>query len=92
MEEAAEIAGMSRSTFHLHFKAVTAMSPIEYRTQLRLQEARRLMVTDALDAASAPFTVGYESPSHFSRDYSRIFGRPPATDAGRLRDVAFGAT
>lgn len=85
IEEAAGVAGMSRSTFHLHFKAVTAMSPIEYRTQLRLQEARRLMVTDALDAASAGFTVGYESSSHFSRDYSRIFGRPPATDAGRLR-------
>lgn len=91
IEEAAEIAGMSRSSFHLHFKAVTAMSPIEYRTQLRLQEARRLMVTDALDAASAGFTVGYESPSHFSRDYSRIFGRPPATDAGRLRDATIGA-
>lgn len=88
IDEAAEIAGMSRSTFHLHFKAVTAMSPIEYRTQLRLQEARRLMVTEALEAATAAFQVGYESPSHFSRDYVRTFGQPPAADAGRLRRAA----
>lgn len=85
IEDAAEIAGMSRSNFHLHFKAVTMMSPIEFRTQLRLQEARRLMVAEALDAATAGFNVGYESPSHFSRDYARIFGAPPATDAQRLR-------
>ncbi|KAK0332578.1 hypothetical protein LTR94_024274 [Friedmanniomyces endolithicus] len=81
IDQAAEVAGMSRSTFHLHFRAITAMSPIEFRTQLRLQEARRLMVSDALDAASAGFTVGYESPSHFSRDYARVFGMPPAADA-----------
>lgn len=88
IEQAADIAGMSRSTFHLHFKAITGMSPIGFRTQLRLQEARRLMVSDAMDAASAGFGVGYDSPSQFSRDYSRVFGRPPATDASRLRASA----
>ena len=85
IEEAAEIAGMSRSTFHEHFRAITSMSPIAFRTQLRLQEARRLMVSDAADAASAGFAVGYDSPSQFSRDYSRLFGAPPARDAEQLR-------
>lgn len=85
IDDLAEIAGMSRSAFHEHFKAVTAMSPLEFRTQLRLQEARRLMVSDGLEAATAGFRVGYESPSQFSRDYSRLFGLPPAKDAGRLR-------
>ncbi|CAJ0999224.1 AraC family transcriptional regulator [Sodalis praecaptivus] len=81
----AEIAGMSRSTFHLHFKAVTTLSPIEFRTHLRLQEAWRLMVSEAADAASAGFQVGYESPSQFSRDYARVFGISPAKHAHRLR-------
>lgn len=85
IEEAAEVAGMSRSTFHEHFRAITSMSPIAFRTQLRMQEARRLMVSDAVDAASAGFAVGYDSPSQFSRDYSRLFGAPPARDAERLR-------
>ncbi|MET1080701.1 MAG: AraC family transcriptional regulator [Pseudomonas sp.] len=85
IDEVADIAGMSRSTFHAHFKAVTAMSPLEFRTQLRLQEARRLLVAEAMDAAGAGFRVGYESPSQFSRDYARIFGLPPAKDACRLR-------
>jgi AraC-like DNA-binding protein len=85
IEAIADIAGMSRSSFHAHFKAVTAMSPLEFRTQLRMQEARRLMVSAGLDAAEAGFNVGYESPSQFSRDYSRLFGLPPATDAQRLR-------
>lgn len=85
VEEVARIAGMSRSTFHEHFKAVTAMSPLEFRNQLRMQEARRLMVADGLDAANAGFTVGYESPSQFSRDYSRLFGAAPGKDANRLR-------
>lgn len=88
IEQAAEIAGMSRSTFHAHFKAITSMSPLEFRTQLRMQEARRLMVSDAMDAASAGFNVGYESPSQFSRDYARIFGMPPARHASRLRAIA----
>lgn len=80
-----DIAGMSRSSFHAHFKAITSMSPLEFRNQLRLQEARRLMVTEAVDAAEAGYAVGYESPSQFSRDYARLFGMPPAKDAWRLR-------
>jgi len=85
IEQAAEIAGMSRSSFHAHFKEVTSMSPLEFRTRLRLQEAQRLMVGDGLDAASAGFNVGYGSPSQFSRDYARMFGLPPARHAGALR-------
>jgi len=86
IEQAASVAGMSRSAFHHHFKAVTTMSPIEFRTHLRMQEARRLMVSDAIDAASAGFHVGYESPSQFSRDYVRIFGMSPARHANQLRN------
>lgn len=85
IEDAAQVAGMSRSTFHQHFRAITSLSPIEFRTQLRLQEARRLMVGGALDAASAGFEVGYDSPSQFSRDYARVFGMPPAKHAKALR-------
>lgn len=81
---AAEV-GMSPSSFHSHFKAATTMSPLQYRTRLRLQEARRMMVVEARDAASAGFAVGYESPSQFSRDYNRLFGAPPLKDAMRLR-------
>lgn len=81
----AEAAGMSRSTLHEHFKSVTDMSPLAFRTRLRMQEARRLMVADGLDAASAGYAVGYDSPSQFSRDYARLFGAPPARDAQRLR-------
>ncbi|MFJ9450252.1 AraC family transcriptional regulator N-terminal domain-containing protein [Herbaspirillum sp. NPDC101397] len=88
IDEVAKIAGMSRSTFHDHFKAVTAMSPLEFRNQLRMQEARRLMVGDGLDAASAGYQVGYDSPSQFSRDYSRLFGAAPAKDASRFRLAA----
>jgi len=87
-EELAKVAGMSRSAFHEHFKAITAMSPLEFRTQLRMQEARRLMVSDGLDAANAGYNVGYDSPSQFSRDYARLFGNPPAKDASRLRLAA----
>ncbi|WP_051329467.1 AraC family transcriptional regulator [Geminicoccus roseus] len=85
IEQAAEMAGMSRSTFHVHFKTITSMSPLEFRTHLRMQEAQRLMVGEAMDAASAGFSVGYGSPSQFSRDYARIFGTPPARHAGQLR-------
>jgi AraC-like DNA-binding protein len=91
IDEMADVARMSRSTFHAHFKAVTAMSPLEFRTQLRMQEARRLMVAEGMDAASAGYRVGYESPSQFSRDYARLFGVPPARDAGRLRENAGAA-
>lgn len=83
---AAEV-GMSPSSFHGHFKAVTGMSPLQYRTRLRLQAARRLMVAEGLDAASAGFRVGYDSPSQFSRDYGRLFGSPPLKDALRLRSL-----
>lgn len=87
VETAAEVAGMSRSTFYTHFKAITNMSPLEFRTQLRLQEARRLMLSDGLDAATAGFQVGYGSPSQFSREYTRVFGTPPATHINSLRQL-----
>lgn len=76
---------MSPSALHHHFKAVTAMSPLQYQKQLRLQEARRLMLTEVVDAATAGHRVGYESPSQFSREYSRMFGAPPLRDVERLR-------
>ncbi|HWT42033.1 MAG TPA: AraC family transcriptional regulator [Sphingopyxis sp.] len=85
IDHLAGMAGMSPSSFHEHFKNVTSFSPLQYRTRLRLLEARRLMVSDAMDAASAGFQVGYESPSQFNRDYSRTFGLPPLRDAARLR-------
>lgn len=85
VEDLAAQVGMSPSSFHSHFKAATSLSPLQYRTRLRLQEARRMMVLEVMDAASAGFAVGYESPSQFSRDYSRAFGAPPLADAIRLR-------
>ncbi|WP_017256540.1 AraC family transcriptional regulator, partial [Pseudomonas tolaasii] len=85
IEQAADVAGMSRSNFHLHFRAVTSLSPLEFRTQLRMQEARRLMLAEGADAASAGFEVGYNSPSQFNRDYARLFGAPPARDVEHLR-------
>ncbi len=81
-------AGMSASTFHHHFRSMTALSPLQFLKQLRLQEARRLMLTDHLDAATAAFQVGYESPSQFSREYSRLFGAPPLRDIASLRQMA----
>jgi AraC-like DNA-binding protein len=90
----AEEAGMSASSLHEHFKTVTVMSPLQYQKQLRLQEARRLMLAGGFDAATAAFRVGYESPSQFSREYRRLFGAPPARDVGRLRsspDLVFAA-
>ncbi|MCR5874953.1 AraC family transcriptional regulator [Phenylobacterium sp. J426] len=88
IEAVARAAGMSPSALHQHFKAVTAMSPLQYQKQLRLQEARRLMIGEARDAQAAGFEVGYESPSQFSREYARLFGAPPARDAARLRAEA----
>ncbi len=85
IDDLAEQARMSTSTFHHHFRAMTALSPLQYQKQLRLQEARRLMLTDYLDAATAAFEVGYESPSQFSREYSRLFGAPPLRDITSLR-------
>lgn len=81
----AEVAGMSVSSFHDHFRRATAMTPLQYQKQLRLQEARMLMLANRLDAAEAGFRVGYDSPSQFSREYSRLFGAPPQRDVGRLR-------
>lgn len=88
VEIVAAEARMSPSALHEHFKAVTAMSPLQYQKQLRLQEARRLILANARDAASAGFEVGYESPSQFSREYSRLFGAPPLRDVARLRSAA----
>ena len=85
VEDLAEQASMSSSSFHHHFKKVTSMSPLQYQKQLRLLEARRLMLAENSNAANAAERVGYESPSQFSREYSRMFGAPPIQDIERLR-------
>ena len=85
VEDLAEIAGMGVSTLHHHFRVLTAMSPLQYQKQLRLQAARGRMLMHGLDAASAAFEVGYESPSQFNREYSRFFGQPPMRDIRTLR-------
>ena len=79
---------MSTSAFHHHFRALTSMSPLQFQKWLRLHEARRLMLTEHLDAATAAFQVGYESPTQFSREYRRLFGAPPLRDITALRRVA----
>jgi AraC-like DNA-binding protein len=81
----AGMANMSPSAFHLHFRQVTSMSPLQYQKQIRLQEARRLLSIETIDAASVAYQVGYESPSQFSREYRRLFGQPPMRDLDRLR-------
>ena len=85
IEDLAEQANMSASSLHRHFKKVTSMSPLQYQKQLRLLEARRLMLGEDTDATDAAHQVGYESPSQFSREYSRMFGAPPIRDIERLR-------
>jgi len=85
IEDVAREVGMSVSGFHHHFKSVTATSPVQFQKQIRLQEARRLMLGEDLDAASAGFRVGYEDPSYFSRDYKKLFGAPPQRDIAKLR-------
>jgi AraC-like DNA-binding protein len=85
VEDLAEIAGMGVSTLHHHFRVLTAMSPLQYQKQLRLQAARGRMLMEGLDAASAAFEVGYESASQFNREYSRFFGQPPMRDVRTLR-------
>ena len=88
IDDLAAQARMSSSTFHHHFRTMTALSPLQYQKQLRLQEARRLMLAERLDAATAAFQVGYESPSQFSREYNRLFGAPPLRDIAKLRQMA----
>jgi len=85
IDSLAREANLSVSTLHHRFKAMTAMSPLQYQKQLRLNEARRLMLCEGLDASAAGYRVGYESPSQFSREYSRQFGAPPVRDLARLR-------
>jgi AraC-like DNA-binding protein len=88
VESLANRVGMSPSAFHLHFKGVTALSPLQYQKRLRLQEARRLMLGEGLDAAEAAFRVGYESPSRFGREYRRLFGAPPRQDVAAVKAEA----
>jgi AraC-like DNA-binding protein len=85
IEHLARLAGMSESSFHRHFRAVTSMSPLQYQKQIRLQEARARLLAQAGDIAAIGFDVGYDSPSQFSREYSRMFGAPPGRDLERLR-------
>lgn len=89
--ELARIASMGVSTLHHHFRMLTAMSPLQYQKQLRLQAARSLMLNNGLDAASAAFEVGYESPTQFNREYSRFFGQPPMRDIRAVRSSAVPA-
>lgn len=87
VDDLAKQADMSPTSFHRHFKAVTSMSPLQYQKQLRLMEARRLMLIENVDVANAAYQVGYESSSQFSREYSRMFGMSPIKDIGQLRKV-----
>ncbi len=87
IDDLAADTGMSTSTFHHHFRALTAMSPLQFQKNLRLNEARSLMLTERMDAATAAFEVGYESPSQFNREYSRRFGAPPLRDIQKLRQM-----
>lgn len=88
IEGLAEVAGMSPSSFHQHFKAVTSVSPLQFQKQLRLLEARRLMLTEGRSASQAGFAVGFESASQFTRDYARMFGAPPRRDVTESRAAA----
>lgn len=88
IDDLASQARMSTSSFHNHFRSMTALSPLQYQKHLRLHEARRLMLAESLDAATAAFQVGYESPSQFSREYNRQFGAPPLRDITKLRQLS----
>ena len=92
MERIAQALGMSVSGFHHQFKAVTAMSPLQFQKRLRLQEARRLMLGEHLDAASAGYRVGYDDAAHFNREYKSLFGLPPMRDVERLREATSTST
>jgi AraC-like DNA-binding protein len=87
IDDLATQVNMSTSTFHHHFRTLTAMSPLQYQKWLRLNEARRLMLIENQDAATVAFQVGYESPSQFSREYGRLFGAPPLRDIISLRQM-----
>ncbi len=87
IEELAERVNMSVSSFHHHFKSVTAMTPVQYQKQLRLHEARRLMLVERLDVGTAGFRVGYQSPSQFSREYGRLYGLSPLRDLDTIRET-----
>jgi len=91
VEELAELAHMSLSSFHQHFKSVTSMSPLQYQKVVRLQEARRLMLSTLMDASAASRQVGYLSASQFSREYGRFFGSAPTKDIVRLREQGLTA-
>lgn len=91
VEQLAKSVNMSTSAFHKHFKRVTAMSPLQYQKTVRLQEARRLMLTESVQATEAAYRVGYESPSQFSREYARMYGRPPMLDVQELRGTIAGS-
>jgi AraC-like DNA-binding protein len=86
VEELAAMANMSPSSFHQHFKAVTAMSPLQYQKRLRLTEARHILLSENVDAASTAYRVGYQSVSQFSREYARMFGAPPVRDVQSIRN------
>jgi transcriptional regulator GlxA family with amidase domain len=88
IDDLASQASMSTSSFHNHFRSMTALSPLQYQKHLRLHEARRLMLAESMDAANAAFHVGYESPSQFSREYNRQFGAPPLRDITKLRQMS----
>nr|WP_281276749.1 AraC family transcriptional regulator [Geomonas terrae] len=91
IEDLATKVNMSTSTFHHHFRTLTAMSPLQYQKMLRLNEARRLMLAERVDATTAAFNVGYESASQFCREYGRLFGAPPLRDINRLRQTSVAA-
>lgn len=88
IEDLARELGISVSGLHYHFKAITAMSPLQFQKQLRLQEARRLMLNEDLDAASTAYRLGYHAAAHFNREYKNLFGIPPMRDVQRLRGEA----
>jgi AraC-like DNA-binding protein len=88
IEELADIAGMSPTSFHRHFRALTTMSPLQYQKQIRLQQARMLLMNESSDVATIGSDVGYDSPSQFSREYARLFGNSPRKDVLRLKSLA----
>ena len=92
VEDVARDFGMSVSSFHSHFKAVVGLSPLKFQKRMRLQEARRLMLYEAFDAAGAGYCVGYDDAAHFSREYKSLFGAPPKKDVERLREEARGSS